>query len=460
MSPSKSPWPNVSLLWVATSLMVIVYGCVMVTSSLDQVPQDQEGSTRFETLVLSNFAQAIRPVAVAMAPFRIGRPPDIAVAMWGDPDASRQGSVEEGSLAILLAQEGVPLRFVAGQELPSGLSPASIGVGDFNGDKILDVAVVNLNGRPRSAEEPPGQLAVFLGKGDGTFQREWLFPSAWPFPAGIAVADFDGNGYEDIAIGNNTRDVSGISVFLFGPSGLLRQNNLHTGGTISRSIAVGDFNGDRVPDIAVANLGDSDRPETAGVTVFVSDGRGQFQRHFLQMSDSPPLGIVAGRFTSNRFHDLAVLCKLHLRVLASAGDGSFREVMRIAGVTAGGFNFQAIQTADFDRDGNADVVFLENDFQAKISAVVVLLGDGRGHFKKRLELSRNAKGQNARFVQAVSFGNLAVADIDRDGYPDIVVTGISFDFIEAYIKDRSTARLREDAKGLAFVFLNRLVSPR
>ena len=66
-----------------------------------------------------------------------------------------------------------------------------------------------------------------------------------------------------------------------------------------------------------------------------------------------------------------------------------------------------VRTADFDRDGHADVVFVAEDDHAH----QLFLGDGRGGFA-------DASGR----LPARSEGNgLAVGDVDGDGLPDIVV---------------------------------------
>lgn len=433
-------------LWVLVSFA----GCLRTTAVFDISPIDTTGAV-FETMVFPIATVAMRPVAVVGVPFRDGRPPNVALAMWGARDAGPAGPIEEGSLAILLRKERESVDFVSGPEYAAGRSPASIAVGDFDKDGIIDVAVVSLNSRPSRRGEGPGELVVFRGLGDGTFSRAWAIPSPRPFPAGIGVADFDGNGYDDIVIGNNTRGTSGISVFFFGAEGVVQSVHLDTVGTGSRSIAIGDFNRDTIPDIAVANLGEEGKPDTAGITVFLGKGHREFERRSFyshRVPDKGPLALTTGRFTASRFLDLAVLSPQHISILAGDGQGGFTEVNRISAICARGFNFQGIHAADFDRDGNDDLVFVETDSELR-SAVIVLLGDGQGGFKKRLEVSK-------RSLDQVVFDNLNVVDIDQDGYPDIVVPTNTVDFIRAYGANPKAASSREDAKGTLVVFLNRL----
>ena len=80
----------------------------------------------------------------------------------------------------------------AASPLSVGATPESVAVGDFNRDGIADMAIVNLG---------DSTVSVLLGDGSGGFNAA----SGSPFPAGslrraVAVGDFDGDGNPDLAI--------------------------------------------------------------------------------------------------------------------------------------------------------------------------------------------------------------------------------------------------------------------
>lgn len=79
----------------------------------------------------------------------------------------------------------------------AGYKPTSISVEDFNGDELMDMAVVNWG----------GGVSVFIGYGDGTFQAPVSHDAGY-YPVSIITADFNGDGKADLA----TANVAGNSV--------------------------------------------------------------------------------------------------------------------------------------------------------------------------------------------------------------------------------------------------------
>ena len=85
--------------------------------------------------------------------------------------------------------------FQSPQSYASGGNSFSVPVGDFNGDGIPDLVVVNM------FLEGAGTVGVLLGNGDGTFQPP-LTMDAGNGPNCVAVGDFNGDGKLDIATTN------------------------------------------------------------------------------------------------------------------------------------------------------------------------------------------------------------------------------------------------------------------
>jgi hypothetical protein len=80
----------------------------------------------------------------------------------------------------------------------AGGNPNSVVMADFNLDGNLDLAVANSSSFGQAA----GTISVFLGRGDGTFAPQVTF-AVGVAPVDVAVGDFNGDGYPDLAVANS-----------------------------------------------------------------------------------------------------------------------------------------------------------------------------------------------------------------------------------------------------------------
>lgn len=140
--------------------------------------------------------------------------------------------------------------FRAGDNVPVGRNPSGVAIGDLNGDGILDIAVANSDSNT---------VSVALGIGDGRFQSAFDF-SVGQNPNSVVLADFNGDGLADLAVTNaNDNDISVlISSGSLGLPGLalvsLQRAANFGAGSNPRALAVGDFDGNGLLDLAVANF--------------------------------------------------------------------------------------------------------------------------------------------------------------------------------------------------------------
>ncbi|MCA1684170.1 MAG: VCBS repeat-containing protein, partial [Actinobacteria bacterium] len=226
-------------------------------------------------------------------------PSDVAVGDFnGDGDldlvVSNSGLLSGLSSITILLGDGTG-DFTEAPRSPEGAGdvPIAIDVGDFNGDGSPDLAVA----------DDFGGVIILLGDGTGDFTEAPTSPEDTGFfPNDVAVGDFNGDGNLDLAVANGGSD--DVTILLGDGSGDFTEapTSPEGAGSFPIAIAVGDFNGDGSLDLAVANVGSND------VTILLGDGTGDFT----EAPGSPvaggdsPIDIAVGDFDGDGNPDLAV----------------------------------------------------------------------------------------------------------------------------------------------------------
>ena len=259
----------------------------------------------------------------------------------------------------------------------------SFAVADFNHDGKLDLAVVG------------GELQIFLGNGDGTFQKPINY-RVGKSPGSVAVADFNGDGKLDLAVANYLS--STVSILFGNGDGTFQTPttlNVPTGPSL---IVVGNFNGDLRPDFLVF--------DGEYISVFLNTGEGTFRGPVTTTVQNGSSALGIGDFDRNGTLDLAVaentLTTSSILIMLGNGDGTFIEGPSYPVLTGP----MSVTVDDFRGDGRLDLAvasFLGG-------TVDVLLGNGDGTFQQ-------AANYTSYFADWVTTG-----DFDGDGKPDIIVS--------------------------------------
>lgn len=125
----------------------------------------------------------------------------------------------------------------------AGSYPMDVHVADLDGDGIPDLAVAD-----QGPVEGDSTAAVMHGHGDGTFDMPSLF-EVGNFPASIAIGDLNGDGRPDLVVANQY--YGAMSVLLAtGPGTFAPQQQYPETGT---GVALADLDGDGRPEILIAN---------------------------------------------------------------------------------------------------------------------------------------------------------------------------------------------------------------
>src|SRR5204863_2401263 len=174
-------------------------------------------------------------------------------------------------------------------------------------------------------------------------------------------------------------------------------------GTTPISVAVGDFNGDNKPDLAVVNQG------SGNVSVLIGQGDGTFQAAFKYEAGSVPWFVAVADLNGDHKPDLVVvgggpgISGGLVRVLIGTGDGTFHDgVSYSLGL---GYLF-SVAVADLNSDGKLDLVVAGTDD----NSIWVLMGKGDGAFQTA-----------AKYGAGATPVSVAVGDFNGDGKLDLAV---------------------------------------
>jgi hypothetical protein len=257
--------------------------------------------------------------------------------------------------------------------------------GDFNGDGHADLAVA-----------VEGGISLLFGKGDGTFSSVEFYDLGQTVGS-VAVADFTGDKLPDIAV-TLTAPFPRVLVgngqggFTLGPD----PNSSYGSQAADPNAAAADFNGDGKMDLDLGN----EPPNFSGggtQSIAFGKGNGTFQAPIAIPGASPIIADVNGDGRA----DMISVNGLTVTVLLGLSNGTFETVttnLRDAATVFG--------VGDVNKDGKPDLVVSYPDH------LEIWLGNGNGSF--------------SYFSSVATLGLAnspiaAVTDVDGDGNSDILV---------------------------------------
>jgi FG-GAP-like repeat len=289
------------------------------------------------------------PGAAAVGDFNGDGSPDLAIA---NPNYYRS------DVRALLNDGAGHFRLAPGSPLKAGDEPRSVVATDFDGDGKLDLAVASQ------------KVRILLGAGTGQFHAGSTVQLAGDSVALIA-ADLSSDGRPDLVA--LTYGDAGYAIAILLNDGAAGFTTLPgpaiEGKPDSAWIALADFTGDGKQDLALST--------SAGLSLFPGDGAGRFGSAILVAAGKNPGELRAADFDGDGKQDLAVFVKAGLAILLGDGAGGFRKApgspLRS---TANGY---ALAIADLDGDGHPDLAFADPDYRT--GGAVVELGNGDGGFR-------------------------------------------------------------------------------
>lgn len=293
---------------------------------------------------------------------------------------------------------------------------------DANGDGKIDLVCVNLD---------DGTLITALTGVGGVFTYKVALPAStttYTYPQQV-YGDFNGDGKPDLVVSLTTvgtPNTYGAGVALSNGDGTfqtpvpIQLPVSLANGIYYSAFAVGDVNGDGKLDLVFTYQGDSQGFSTKGTPggylVALGNGDGTFHEATFAPFGATPFYVLLDHFHgSNAPLDLVIAdvndpqaSRQQVSLLAGTGDGTFGSPT----VLASGYYFFGLLSADFNKDGNPDLVVsapVSFTNYPSLDGFLAYTGNGDGTFSPSTVQAAN------------SFPGLAIAaDVNGDGNPDIV----------------------------------------
>jgi len=320
----------------------------------------------------------------------------------GHPDIAYVDGTSTLTLHILLGNgDGT---FTHGQDidLPKGICgyhSCLINLADVTNDGIIDVIMGG------SAGSDQANLAVFAGKGDGTFQAPVISTVNHNGQNGgnpslnwhMGVGDVNGDGAADLVIAD--ANSATLFVLLGNNTGSFSLSRAFTYYFTNLAVAyLFDVNGDGNLDIIVNDL------VGAQTYVLLGSGNGSFGKATVYVS----YAILFADMDGDGHPDLiASVFPGQIEVLKGNPDGTFGTPSVVATVP---LNVQLVGAGDFNGDGIPDLVFLTP------AGVGILLGQGNLTYGSLITSVAGTSG--TVFYQP---SELALADFNGDGHNDMAM---------------------------------------
>ncbi len=272
---------------------------------------------------------------------------------------------------------------------------AGVATFDYDEDGLIDIYFPNGAALPGVRYDPPPRHALYKNLGGWRFRNVSVQAgiACTAFGLGIAVADFDNDGWPDIYLDN------------FGPNLLYHNNGDGTFTDVTRRAGV--------PGTTACGL--LEKKVGAGACFFDIDGDGLldlYAGNYIEIDLASYVTPMKGKY--GFIPSPTAYAPLPSTLYRNNGDGTFADVSSTSGIAASRGRSMGVTSADYDNDGNPDL-FVCND----VAENFLFHNEGGGKFQQVglvAGIALNIDGEGV--------ANMAVdaGDYNHDGWLDFYVT--------------------------------------
>lgn len=324
---------------------------------------------------------------------------DLAIAVFT--------STNFGNIALWRNEGGPGLVFDSQIDFPNS-RPTTLRCADLNGDGRTDLV---------SADSSFNRVYVLLATDSGAFAAPTMLigDASNNGSAGPALGDLDNDG--DIDVVATSWGTNRVNVWRNNGNGTFAARATYPTSFQPRDVAIGDFTGDGLPDLAIANEYYSPSPASANGTVSLlrNTGGAVFTAHAtiaMPIGNTPfnyqarPQFVELKDIDHDGDTDLITSSKLSntLAIHRNDGSGTFSLAQRFGGQNIEG-DARDVQIADLDGDGWEEIIWGDPDQNN-----VAIFKNDAGTYSLRQNFGTSRYGSLY----------LAIADFSGDGRPDIV----------------------------------------
>jgi len=292
-------------------------------------------------------------------------------------------------------------RAASEQKLYTETMGAGVAWMDYNQDGWLDAFFVNSGFTPFFHPERPPQPALYRNNGDGTFTdvtEQAGIRTDGTFFFGVAVGDFDNDGFPDIYMTGYRHSV------------LYHNNGNGTFTDVTTKAGVGD---------------DGAWATAAGWFDYDRDGNlDLFVTNYVQFDEDHPVSCGGNKPGYRAYCHPDSFPGTSPRLFHNNGDGTFTDVTKKAGLLNNDGKSLAVVLADLNHDGWPDI-FIANDTQRNF----LYLNNGDGTFRDVSYTSGAGFSEDGKPEAGMSAD---AADVRNNGLFDLYVSHLDFELNRYY----------------------------